>query len=107
MSTMHTFDDMSASLRLKIKDMKVGEITSPAIIQIQNENSGYRILKLNKRIEEHRANIVEDFTMIKNLALNVKKQEVLLLWINDKINETFIHLSENVLDCKFKNNWIK
>ena len=107
MSTMHTFDDMSISLRLKIKDMKVGEITSPAIIQIQNENSGYRILKLNKRIEEHRANIVEDFTIIKNLALNVKKQEVLLLWINDKINETFIHLSENVLNCEFKNNWIK
>ena len=107
MSTMHTLDDMSASLKLKIQDLKVGEVSSPSVIQMPDETSAYRILKVNKKIEEHKANLIDDFTIIKDFTLNAKKQDVLLKWISKKINETFIQFNETVTMCEFKNNWIK
>lgn len=107
MSTMHTLDDMSASLRLKVQNLEVGDIASPAIIQMSDESAAYRILKLNKKVEAHRANLVDDFTIIKDFAVNAKKQEVLLKWVNQTISKTFIKLNKGIANCEFKNNWIK
>ena len=107
MSTMHTLNDMSASLRLKVQSLEVGDISSPAIIQMSDESAAYRILKLNKRLEEHKANLIDDFTTIKDFSVNAKKQEVLLKWINKTIGKTFIKLNEGITTCEFKNNWIR
>ena len=105
---MHTFEEMSNSLRVKVQNLNVGEITTPSIIQMQDNNSGYRILKISKREEEHMANIIQDFTTIKNLAMNIKKQEALLEWIDDKIEKTFVRFNnDGMIGCDFKNNWIK
>ena len=107
MSTMHTLDDMSASLRLKVQSLEVGDIASTAIIQMSDESAAYRILKLNKKVEAHKANLVDDFTIIKDFAVNAKKQEVLLKWVNQTISKTFIKLNKGIANCEFKNNWIK
>ena len=107
MSTMHTLNDMSASLKLKVQSLEVGDISSPAIIQLADESAAYRILKLNKKVELHTANLVDDFTTIKDFAVNAKKQEVLLKWINKTISRTFIKLNKGIASCDFKNNWIK
>jgi peptidyl-prolyl cis-trans isomerase SurA len=107
MSTMHTLNDMSASLKLKVQSLEVGDISSPAIIQLADESAAFRILKLNKKVELHTANLVDDFTTIKDFAVNAKKQEVLLKWINKIISKTFIKLNKGIASCDFKNNWIK
>jgi peptidyl-prolyl cis-trans isomerase SurA len=107
MSTMHTLNDMSASLKLKVQSLEVGDISSPAIIQLADESAAFRILKLNKKVELHTANLVDDFTTIKDFAVNAKKQEVLLKWINKTISKTFIKLNKGIASCDFKNNWIK
>jgi peptidyl-prolyl cis-trans isomerase SurA len=107
MSTMHTLNDMSASLKLKVQSLEVGDISSPAIIQLADESAAFRILKLNKKVESHTANLVDDFTTIKDFAVNAKKQEVLLKWINKTISKTFIKLNKGIASCDFKNNWIK
>jgi peptidyl-prolyl cis-trans isomerase SurA len=78
-----------------------------AIIQLADESAAYRILKLNKKVELHTANLVDDFTTIKDFAVNAKKQEVLLKWINKTISKTFIKLNKGIASCDFKNNWIK
>ena len=65
------------------------------------------IIKLNKRIEEHKANMEDDFTTIKNYSLNIKKQKILSQWINSTIKITFINFDNKISACSFKNNWIK
>ena len=72
MSTSHTLEDMAPALRLVIEKLKEAEVSSPAVIQMQDENKAYRILRLNKRTEQHKANLVDDFSKIKEYSINTK-----------------------------------
>ena len=107
MSTLHTLDDMAPALRLVVDKLKEGGVSSPAVIQMENENKAYRILRLNKRKEEHKANLVDDFAKIKEYSINAKKQEVLEEWVNKTIAKTYIRLSDNLAECELANKWNK
>ena len=65
-----------------------------------------KLLKINKKIASHTANLVDDFSMISDVVLNVKKQEELLNWIQLTIDKTHIKISEELKECEFKNKWI-
>lgn len=106
MSTMHIIDDMTPSLRYKVERLSVGSISSPAIMQMPDETQAYRILKINKRSEAHIANLIDDFSMIKDFALDVKKQDEIMSWIQKTIDKTYIRVNNSILDCKFKNKWV-
>ena len=107
MSTLHILDDMAPALRLIVESLVEGEISSPSVIQLQDENKAYRILRLNKRIETHKANLVEDFSKIKEYSINSKKQEKLEEWMNKTIAKTYIRLSDTLSECELANKWNK
>ena len=106
MSTMHTIDDMAPSLKYIVENLSVGEFSSAAAMKMPDETQAYRILKINKRIESHAANLVDDFSMIKDFAINIKRQDELMHWIKEKINKTYIKINDHISDCKFKNKWV-
>ena len=107
MSTLHTLDHMAPALRLIVDQLSEGDISSPAVIQMQDEKKAYRILRLNKRKEEHKANLVDDFAKIKEYSINSKQQEVLEKWVNKKIARTYIRLSDSLEECNLANKWSK
>ena len=49
----------------------------------------------------------ENGNLIKDFTLNLKRQELLSNWIEDKIKITYIKLNQNLDPCSFQNNWIK
>lgn len=65
----------------------------------------YRILFLKEKIGEHKANIVEDYDMIKNAALEEKKYDALQKWVVDKVKVTSIKINDNYKDCPFVSKW--
>ena len=107
MSTLHTLDDMASALRLVVDKLAEGDVSSPAVIQMQDENKAYRILRLNKRKEEHKANLVDDFAKIKEYSINTKKQQTLENWMAKTIAKTYIKLSDSISQCELTNKWIK
>ena len=107
MSTLHTLDDMAPVLRLVVEKLAEGEVSSPAVIQMQDEKKAYRILRLNKRVEQHKANLVEDYAKIKEYSINAKKQEILDVWVNKTIAKTYIKLSDSLAECKLADKWSK
>ena len=107
MSTSHTLEDMAPALRLVIEKLKETEVSSPAVIQMQDENKAYRILRLNKRTEQHKANLVDDFSKIKEYSINAKKQETLEKWKSITIAKTYIKLSDEIAKCELAKNWSK
>ncbi len=107
MSTMHTFDDMSPALKLVVDKLSVGNISKPTVIQLADETKAYRILRLNKKIVSHQANLVEDFAMIKDFAIKIKQQDRLYNWIEKSIDNTYIKINDSFSKCEFKNKWIK
>ena len=107
MSTMHTIEDMGPALRFVVGDLNIDEISSPSVFQLPDESKAYRILKLNKRIDTHTANLVDDFLMIKDFVVNIKKQEKLMNWIDKTIAKTYIKINDDISNCIYKNKWIK
>ena len=65
----------------------------------------YRLIFLKEKVAEHRANIVEDYDMIKNAALEEKKYDALQKWVVDKVNVTSIKLNDQYRDCDFVTKW--
>jgi len=107
MSTLHILDDMAPALRLVVESLAKGEISASSVMQMQDENKAYRILRLNKRVETHKANLVDDFSKIKEYSINAKKQETLEKWMNKTIAKTYIRLSDTLSECELANKWNK
>lgn len=106
MSTMHTLNEIDLSLKFTVENLDSNKISTPIVMQLADQSNAYRILQVSKRIESHTANLIDDFSMINDIALNIKKQDALLDWIQIKINKTYIKISDNLLKCEFKNKWV-
>ncbi len=65
----------------------------------------YRLLYLKEKVSEHRANIFEDYDLIKNAALEQKKYEAMEKWIVEKVKVTNIKISEQYKYCPFVTKW--
>ena len=63
--------------------MKDGEIGFPKRYDIDKNNYGYHIIKLIKRIPEHKANLDQDYNDIKRLAEYYKKQKLYAQWMKE------------------------
>ena len=107
MSTLHTLEDMAPTLRLIVEKLNENQVSIPAVIQIKDENKAYRILRLNKRTEQHKANLVDDFEKIKEYSINAKKQLILENWSNKTIEKTYVRLSYELAKCDFAKKWSK
>ena len=65
----------------------------------------YRIIFLKEKVMEHKANLVEDYDLIKNAALEEKKYDALEKWVIDKVKVTNIKIAEQYKFCPFVSNW--
>jgi hypothetical protein len=45
--------------------------------------------------------------MIKEFAINLKKQDLLVKWIAKTITTSFVKINDDILVCEFKNKWVK
>ncbi len=65
----------------------------------------YRLLYLQEKVTEHKANITEDYDMIKSAALEEKKYDALQKWVVEKVKVTSIKLNDQYRDCEFVSKW--
>ena len=107
-STDFTYDELDPSIKYIVQNMNVGGITSPSLTKSDDgSQAAYRLIKLNNLVEEHKANITNDFDVLKGYALSDKKQKYIDKWIVDNINDTYIQINENFSSCSCYNKWIK
>lgn len=66
-----------------------------------------KIVQLNKVIPTHKVNYETDYSRLKNMTINTKRQEILMKWVGDEIPDTFIKVDEEYDNCDFKLNWKK
>ncbi|MEZ4854325.1 peptidylprolyl isomerase [Flavobacterium sp.] len=106
METKFELTKMDPSLYNKIVDLKVGEISQPYFENERNEQY-YKILTLNSKTPEHKAEFASDYLKIKELALTDKQFKEVGKWMEEKINETYISIDKEYQNCEFSNNWFK
>ena len=106
-SSLFTIDQLSPNIRYLVEKMNEGDMSSISQYVMSDGMKAYRIIKINRKIDEHRANLVDDFSQINDLALNTKKQNKISEWIEHKISNTYIRLTEDIADCETLKKWKK
>ena len=107
-TTAFTNDDLQPAEFIALRDLNVGEITDPFKSEDENGKEVYKIIRLRSRSSPHRANLKEDYMVMKEMALNEKKQEVFQEWIDEKVGETYVNIDNSFAGCKFSRlGWIK
>ncbi len=66
-----------------VSKLKEGEISFPRRIEYAPGNYGYHIVYLEKRIPQHTASLDQDYSEIKRIADEYKKQEKYEAWIGE------------------------
>ena len=101
-------NELNQDIARKIGEMKIGEISKPFIMRNSKDKQVAAIVKLSNRIEGHKANMNNDYQIIKMMAEDKKRQEKLDKWLKDKIKSTFVRIDENWRKCDFRyDGWIK
>ena len=90
-----------------VRQLQIGEISDPFQSADASGNTVFKIVRLDKQTEPHKANLKDDYNYLEELALANKRAGVYGKWINDKIKVTYIRISDQFKSCKFSNDrWL-
>ncbi len=92
---------------IAITSMKEGDISNATLMTDEDNKSLYRIVCLTKKIDEHSANLVDDYDKIHAAALAEAKHEKVLSWSAKMIKNTYIRIDDEYKGCNFRLNWIQ
>lgn len=92
-----------------VDKLSVGEISKPFIMKDPKRNNDIvAIVKLTNRIPGHRANLSDDYQMIKGMYENAQKAKIISDWTEKKIKDTYVRIEEGWRNCDFVHDgWIK
>ena len=107
-TALFTMSELQQDYASQIDKMQVGDVSPAFVSQDANGNTQVVLLKLKQRISGHRADMATDFQLVKQLALQDKKQKELDKWIVQHQKSTYIRISPDFQQCDFKYpGWIK
>ena len=88
---------------VNIPGMDVGEVSNATAFKNADGRDAYRIVRLNKKYPEHRANMSDDYDNIYNAAMADAKQRKLRQWAKRQMAITYVRLCDEYKDCVFEN----
>lgn len=108
-TTRFRMSQLPQELAKVVGGMKVGEISKPVIMRDpKRDREMVAIVKLTNRIEAHKANISDDYQLIKEMYENSAKEKMVQDWLQKKINSTYVRIEDGWRGCEFKHQgWIK
>ena len=85
-----------------IRDLKVGEISDIYESTDDKGNLVYKVIRLKSKTEPHKANLKQDYELLKQMASQQIQNEIVDDWIEEKIKTTYIRISDPYCDCSFR-----
>jgi peptidyl-prolyl cis-trans isomerase SurA len=106
--TWFPLDQLDKETYVKVRDLKIGEISDAYKATDENGNTVFRIVKLDNQIPAHVADVNTDYQSLYNETLMQKRTRFYQQWIDKKIGITYIKVSEEFKTCPFANKgWLK
>ena len=108
-TTKFQMDQLPQEIAKIVDKLEVGEISEPfTMIDQKRGKEVVAMVKLKARIPGHKANVSNDFQILKGIVENHKRNELIDNWIRQKQKETYIRIKEGWDDCDFMyDGWIK
>ena len=101
--------DLPQEVAKMVNAMEPGDVSQAFIMKDPKTTQDIvAMVKLTARKPGHRANLSDDYQLIRNLYEQARRQEILDNWLADKIKSTYVRIEDGWRDCEFKHSgWIK
>ena len=103
------YQDLNPEIAKIVYDKKVGEISAPfSMISPTTNKEVVAVVKIKSKVENHKANLTDDYQMLRAMYEDKEKQDFITNWIVKKQKETYISIDPAWVNCKFQYpGWIK
>lgn len=93
---------------IPLSKLKEGEISAPyQAIDMATGSTVYKLVRMNKIIPTHHANLQEDYEIIADFALQDKQNRELEKWVARTIEKMYVWIAPEYRDYQFDHNWLK
>lgn len=99
--------ELESAIKLAIEQLEVNEISEPSYVKLDDGKEAFRLFKLISKSEAHKVNFKDDYKMIRDMALEQKKDEAISKWINTSLLKTYVRINEAYKVLDFQYNWLK
>ncbi len=101
--------DLPPEVARRVELMQPGDISEAFIMKDTKRNKDIvAIVKLTNRVPGHKANLSDDYNMIKQMYEAQRKNEILKEWVEKKIKDTYVKIADGWQNCDFQyDGWIK
>ena len=108
-TTQFEMSQLPQEVALTVNDMEVGQISKPFIMKDpKRDRDIVAMVKLTSRTPAHKANMSDDYQLIKNMYEASQKQEIIRNWIEKKIKDTYVRIEDGWDECEFEHEgWIR
>ena len=104
---MKDLNEVDQQIYLLTDALEKGDFSKPSLYtDIFERKQGIRIVRLLERYKPHKANLNQDYSLVKRAAENDKKQKTIDKWIKSKIGNAYIRIDESLHSCPFRNDWL-
>lgn len=91
----------------QVSNLKEGDVSLVLKDQERTGKIFFKIITVNKRYKEHKADFAQDYMKIKELALRDKQLDAIAKWQKEKIADTYIKINGKFRNCSFESDWLK
>ena len=104
---MSDLNEIDQQIYLLTDAMEEGDVTQPNLyMDFMTREQGIRIVRLMKRITAHKANLSDDYALIKQAAENDKRTRILKEWVDAKLGNAYIRIDAEFQGCPYQHKWI-
>ena len=107
-SNRYEMADLPAEVGKKVSLLQPGEISEPFVmLNPKTRREQVAIVKLVKRIDGHKADLAEDYMVIKEMCEVEAKEKIIHDWVTQKQKSVYVYIEEGWRNCEFKYDWLK
>ena len=102
------YQELPPEIARQIYTMQEGEISMPFTMMDRAKNKEVCVIvRLKSKRDAHKANLADDFQVIRNMLIQKQKSETIDQWIRNKQKEIYIHIDPAWRGCDFQfPNWV-
>ena len=103
------YKDLPPEIAKQIYTMNEGDISTPFVMMNQTKNKEVcAIVRLRTKREAHKANLEDDFQIIRNLLIQRLQVEAIDSWIRNKQKEIYVQIDPMWQGCDFQySGWVR
>ncbi|MDE6010993.1 MAG: peptidylprolyl isomerase [Muribaculaceae bacterium] len=108
-STRFEMQQLPPEVAERVENMQPGEVSEAFIMKDERKNRDVAaIVKLTSRTEGHKASMLDDYNMLKNMYEAHEQERILKDWVEKKIRETYVRIEDGWYPCEFQyDGWVK